>query len=235
MVGQPLPRDVKKAIDLLRGDPGRAWKIDEIARLCDVPRRTLEKHFKNFLGCAPLRFLHIERFERVRRQLLQAPPGANVTQIAADCGFNHVGRFALTYRSRYGESPSDTLSWGRIPAAMKPSSLRSSSLWDRPTLAVFPFNPMGPMSADVMDIGDEIATALCRTGWIKVQPPPAGRYHLHGRVKDDGSGRLHIRMMLIDRTTNHYIWAESIELAAGHDARHADWLSSLATSALRSI
>ena len=45
---RPLPRDVKKAIDLLQGDPGRAWKIDEIARLCGIPRRTLEKHFKRF-------------------------------------------------------------------------------------------------------------------------------------------------------------------------------------------
>src|SRR5580693_2150026 len=117
MSGRPLPRDVKKAIDLLHGDPGRPWKIDEIARRCGVPRRTLEKHFKRFLGCGPLKFLHNERFEQVRRKLLRAPPSANVTQIASDCGFNHVGRFAVTYRSRYGESPRDTLSWGRIPAA----------------------------------------------------------------------------------------------------------------------
>jgi AraC-like DNA-binding protein len=135
---------VKKAIDLLQGDPGRAWKIDEIARLCGIPRRTLEKHFKRFLGMRSTKFLHTERFELVRRKLLRAPPGTNVAQIASDCGFNYVGRFALTYRSRYGESPSDTLTWGRIPAAMRSSSFRSSSLWDRPTLAVLPFELMGP-------------------------------------------------------------------------------------------
>jgi AraC-like DNA-binding protein/tetratricopeptide (TPR) repeat protein len=235
MPGRPLPRDVKKAIDLLQGDPGRAWKIDQIARLCGVPRRTLEKHFKRFLGCAPLKFLHTERFEQARRKLLRAPPGANVTRIASDCGFNHVGRFALTYRSRYGESPSDTLTWGRIPAAMKSSSFRSSSLWDRPTLAVFPFDLMGPSVADVVGIGNEIAAALCRTGWIKVQPPPAGRYHLHGSMRNDGNGRPRIRMTLIDRSTNRYIWAESVELGAGHDTGYEDWLSSLAASALRSI
>jgi AraC-like DNA-binding protein/tetratricopeptide (TPR) repeat protein len=226
---------VKKAIDLLQGDPGRAWKIDEIARLCGVPRRTLEKHFKRFLGCGPLKFLHTERFEQVRRKLLRAPPGANVTQIASDCGFNHVGRFALTYRRRYGESPSDTLNWGRIPAATQSSSFRSPSFRDRPTLAVFPFDLMGPAAADVGDIGNEIAAALCRTGWIRVVPPPTGRYHLHGSVRDDGSGRLRIRMMLIDRPTNRYIWAESVEFGAGRDAGHQDWLSSLAASALRSI
>jgi AraC-like DNA-binding protein len=235
MLGRPLPRDVKKALDLLHGDPGRAWKIDEIARLCDVPRRTLEKHFKRFLGCAPLKFLHTERFEQVRRKLLRAPPGANVMQIASDCGFNHVGRFALTYRSRYGESPSETLNWGRIPAATSASSFRLPSLWDRPTLAVFPFDQVGSAVADVDDIGNEIAGALCRTGWIKILLPPAGRYHLHGCVRNDGSGRLRLRMTLIERPANRYIWAESVEFGGGHDAEYQDWLSSLAASALRSI
>jgi AraC-like DNA-binding protein len=174
MSGRTLPRDVKKAIGLLQDDLGRAWKIDEIARLCGVPRRTLEKHFKRFLRCAPLKFLHNERFEQARRKLLRAPPSANVMQIASDCGFNHFGRFSLTYRSRYGESPSDTLSWGRIPAATKSSSFRSPGFWDRPTLAVFPFDQMGPAAADIVDIENEIAAALCRTGWIKVIPPPGG-------------------------------------------------------------
>jgi AraC-like DNA-binding protein/tetratricopeptide (TPR) repeat protein len=235
MLALPLPRDVKKAIDLFQADPGRAWKIGEIAHLCGVSRRTLEKHFNHFLGCAPLKFLHTERFKQVRRRLLRAPPSANVTQIASDCGFNHVGRFALTYRSRYGESPSNTLNWGRIPAATKSSSFRSPAFWDRPTLAVFPFDQMGPGAADVVDIENEIAAALCRTGWIKVLSPPAGRYHLRGSVSDDGSGRLRIRMKLIDRPTNRYIWAESVESSVGHDAGHQDWLSSLAASALRSI
>jgi AraC-like DNA-binding protein/tetratricopeptide (TPR) repeat protein len=235
MPGRTLPRDVKKAIDLLRSDSGRAWKMGEIARLCGVPRRTLEKHFTRFLGCAPLKFLHGERFEQARRKLLRAPPGANVTRIASECGFNHPGRFALTYRSRYGESPSDTLSWGHIPAATKQSSFRSPAFWDRPTLAVIPFDRTGPATGDIADIGNEIAAALCGTGWIKVLPPPAGRYHLHGSVRNDGNGRSRIRMTLLDRPANRYIWAESAEVGAGLDAGFQDWLSSLATSALRSI
>src|SRR5271170_2666104 len=50
MLAQPLPHDVKKAIDLLRGDLARAWRIGDLARRCDVPRRTLEKHFRRFVG-----------------------------------------------------------------------------------------------------------------------------------------------------------------------------------------
>jgi AraC-like DNA-binding protein/tetratricopeptide (TPR) repeat protein len=237
MHGRMLPRGLKKAVDLLQGDPGRAWKIDDIALLSGMPRRTLEKHFRRFVGCSPLSYLHRERFDQARRKLLRAPPGVSVTQIASDCGFNHVGRFAVTYRSRFGESPSDTLSWARIPAATKPSWFRSPVFWDRPTLAILPFALTGPFAACMDEIGDEIATALCRTGWIRVVPPPAGRYHLHGSVRDDGSGSLRIRIMVIDRSTNRYIWAESVEFSAGHgrDAGYQDWLSSLAVSALRSV
>jgi len=31
----------EKAIDLLRADLGRGWKVDDLTRLCQVPRRTL--------------------------------------------------------------------------------------------------------------------------------------------------------------------------------------------------
>jgi transcriptional regulator GlxA family with amidase domain len=116
MPGLLLPRSVRRAIDLLRGDLGRPWTVDELAQLCVVPRRTLEKHFKRFVGCSPLEFLRKERLNQVRRSLLRAPPDANVTAIATDCGFSHLGRFALAYRDHCGESPSDTLRWGRIPA-----------------------------------------------------------------------------------------------------------------------
>ena len=95
MLAGPLPHDVKKAIDLLQGDLARPWGIGDLARHFDVPRRTLEKHFRRFVGCAPLEFLRAERLDQARRKLLKARPGASVTKIAADCGLNHFGRFAV--------------------------------------------------------------------------------------------------------------------------------------------
>ena len=112
---QPLPHSLKKAIDLLRANLGHCWKVDDLARFCRIPRRTLEKHFRRLVGLAPLEFLQTERFNEARRQLLRAPPGRGVTQVATGCGFNHLGRFALAYRQRHGESPSDTLRRRRVP------------------------------------------------------------------------------------------------------------------------
>jgi AraC family ethanolamine operon transcriptional activator len=40
---------------------------------------------------------------------VRADAEENVTAIALKWGFNHIGRFSLTYRARFGESPSRTL------------------------------------------------------------------------------------------------------------------------------
>jgi transcriptional regulator GlxA family with amidase domain len=82
MPRQPLPHDVKKAIDLVRGDLARGWTVKELARLCGVPRRTMEKHFRRFAGCAPLEFLRTARLDQARRKLIAAAPGASVTGVA---------------------------------------------------------------------------------------------------------------------------------------------------------
>jgi AraC-like DNA-binding protein/tetratricopeptide (TPR) repeat protein len=232
---QLLPRDVKKAIDLLRADLGRGWKVDDLARLCRIPRRTLEKHFKRFVGLAPLEFLRTERFDEARRRLLKAPPGVSVTKVATDCGLNHLGRFSLAYRERHGESPSDTLRRRRIPLAKSSAAVRLAPFTERPTLAVLPLDLLGSQAVCASDIGEEIAMTLHRTGWVRVVPPPAGRYHLHGRVTDDGTGALRIRMKLLDRSAARYIWADYMQCAAPDLIGSSDWLSSFTSGALQSV
>ena len=71
---QLLPHDVKKALDLLRSDLAHSWTISDLARRCGVKRRTLEKHFRQFVRRAPLEFLSAERLDQARRRLLAAPP-----------------------------------------------------------------------------------------------------------------------------------------------------------------
>lgn len=235
MLAQPLPHDVKKAINLLRGDLARPWKIGDLARRCGVPRRTLEKHFRRFVGFAPLAFLRTERLDQARRKLLTAPPGASVMAIAADCGFSHLGRFGGDYRDRYGESPSQTLRWRRLPACARSTPFRLTASSERPALAMLPFDLTDPRPRGAEDISDAIGAALHRTGWIRIVPAPAGRYHLQGRVKDDGTGTLRIRLMLIDRSIARYVWADCFEAVPGDLLGSQEWFSNLVAGVLRSV
>jgi AraC-like DNA-binding protein len=235
MSDRPLPRDVKKAIDLLRGDLVRPWRIEDLARGCEVPRRTLEKHFRRFVGCAPLQFLRAERLGQVRRRLLRGSPGTNVTVVATDCGLTHLGRFAAAYRNRYGESPSDTLRLRRIPTRANAAAVRLPASLVRPTLSILPFELIGSEAARLGGVADEIAGALHRTGWIRIVPISQGRYHLHGRVKDAGTGTLRIRLTLLDRSTLRYIWVDLLEFSVGDVFGSQDWLSDVVSRSARSV
>lgn len=87
----------------------------DLARVAGVSARTLQTAFRCHRGCSPREFLKERRLERAQRRLLSAPPGLTVTQIAFDCGFQHLGQFSVDYRKRFGESPSETLRRGRHP------------------------------------------------------------------------------------------------------------------------
>ena len=200
-----------------------------------MPRRTLEKHFRRFVGCAPLEFLRIERLDQARRKLLKARPGVSVMEIAADCGLTHFGRFAGVYRDRYGESPSETLRWRRVPASARSAPFHLTVLSERPALALLPFDVTALLPGVVEDLSDAIGAALYRTGWIRIVRAPAGRYHLQGRVKDDGAGSLRIRLMLIDRSNSRYVWADSFECVLGDLFGSQEWFSHLVSGVLRSV
>jgi AraC-like DNA-binding protein len=53
------------------------------------------------------------------RTLARPVPGASVTAVAMNFGFFHLGRFATSYRKRFGESPSETLRHGRARCGLE--------------------------------------------------------------------------------------------------------------------
>jgi AraC-like DNA-binding protein len=102
-------REVKRAIDFIHANLDMPITIKDIIDVTGVPGRTLFKHFRDYQGVSPMQYLRNARFDRVRRALLAAGTHASVTMIAMEAGFMHMGRFAVEYRQRFGESPSETL------------------------------------------------------------------------------------------------------------------------------
>jgi AraC-like DNA-binding protein len=103
------PRDVRRAIDYIEAHLDRAITIADLVEATGVAGRSLFIHFKQFKGVSPMRYAHNARLRKVRQELLRAEAGASVTDIAMSVGFTHMGRFSVTYRRHFGESPSETL------------------------------------------------------------------------------------------------------------------------------
>lgn len=85
--------------------------VNDIAEAAGVSERTLQAAFRRELGMAPMAYVRDRRLDRARHDLADAVPGdyVSVTAIALRWGFGHLGRFAAEYKSRFGETPSQTL------------------------------------------------------------------------------------------------------------------------------
>lgn len=105
-----IPRGpVREAVELLEERPHEAWTTTTLAAAVAVSARALQAGFRLHTGVSPTTYLRDVRLGRVHRDLTAAAPGQTVTDAAASWGFVHLGRFAGTYRQRFGETPSKTL------------------------------------------------------------------------------------------------------------------------------
>ncbi len=104
-----LPRDLVRALAWLRGHPQEPVRLDALAEIAGVAPRTLESHFRRFLGTTPLGWARRLRLARARRALVESGGRASVTAVALDHGFPQLGRFAGEYARAFGERPSETL------------------------------------------------------------------------------------------------------------------------------
>jgi AraC-like DNA-binding protein len=128
------PRPVDRAIKIMEAAPDAAMSVTDLARETDVSVRTLQAAFRRHTGTSPMGYLRQLRLTLAHEDLLAADPRRQtVAGIAHRHGFLHLGRFAATYRARYGCNPSTTLQLDPITAESASSHYSGS---DRGAVAV---------------------------------------------------------------------------------------------------
>lgn len=104
-----LPADLVRALGWLRGHLSEPVQLDLLAQVAGVRPRTLETHFKMFLGLTPLGWVRRMRLARARQEFIRRGTSTTVTDVALNSGFTQFGRFAAEYRKAFGELPSATV------------------------------------------------------------------------------------------------------------------------------
>jgi AraC-like DNA-binding protein len=87
---------------------GRIPSIIEMCLVAHVSERTLRDAFNEEYQVAPTQFFRFWALTEAHHRLCSGD-AERVTDVAAELGFEHLGRFALRYREVYGESPSSAL------------------------------------------------------------------------------------------------------------------------------
>jgi len=83
---------------------------DTLAEVSGRSIRSLSRIFQQKHGMGPMTFLRRRRLEAIYLDLLRTEPGSTtVTQVASSYGFSHFGKFAIEYKTAFGESPSASL------------------------------------------------------------------------------------------------------------------------------
>jgi AraC-like DNA-binding protein len=81
--------------------------MPEIATAVGVQEQTLRRCCKKFLGMSPGRYARLRQLNLVRAAIRRADPAtASIGAIAKQYGITELGRFAVAYRTIFGESPS---------------------------------------------------------------------------------------------------------------------------------
>lgn len=108
----PEPATLRRAIAYLEEHAHTDVDVADVAAAAGLGVRGLQMAFRRWRDTTPLAHLREVRLARAHQELRAADArtgGETVADIAARWHFTHPGRFSVTYRERYGCSPSETL------------------------------------------------------------------------------------------------------------------------------
>ena len=102
---------VTRSVDYIEQHLAEPISLTDLAEHTKMSPRSIQAGFREDLDTTPVAYIRDRRLDRVRQTLISAQPGdgTNVTEAAQRWGFSHLGNFSVTYRQRFGESPSETL------------------------------------------------------------------------------------------------------------------------------
>lgn len=103
------PQFVRRAEEYIHQNAHQAISTGDIAQHAGVSARTLYAGFRKHRDTTPMAYLKAVRLDHVHDVLSAGGSQLNVTRVALEWGFSHLGQFSADYQRRHGQLPSETL------------------------------------------------------------------------------------------------------------------------------
>ncbi|BCY08888.1 AraC family transcriptional regulator [Actinoplanes sp. L3-i22] len=94
---------LRPAVSRMHAEPGRAWKLAELAHAAAMSRTSFAERFRAVAGVPPLTYLNGWRMLLAQRALGERD--VRVGTIAADLGYTSESAFSTAFKREVGESP----------------------------------------------------------------------------------------------------------------------------------
>jgi len=101
-------RLVRKAQELMWASIEEPPTLREICKAAKCSVRTLIYAFNASFGMSPMKYFKIQRLNAAHRKFQNSPAGTHIFDVAADCGFWHLGHFGVDYKMLFGSTPKTT-------------------------------------------------------------------------------------------------------------------------------
>jgi AraC family transcriptional regulator, alkane utilization regulator len=111
------PQIGKPLLEILRA-PGADWSLEKLADLAAMSRSRFAERFTQLVGVAPMTYVTQLRMSAAAKAL--ASPGARISRVAADAGYESEKAFTRAFKRWAGVSPG---SYGRQQAGRQTGAL----------------------------------------------------------------------------------------------------------------
>jgi len=94
---------LRPAVTVMHNEPGRSWKLNELARVSAMSRTSFAERFREVAGMPPLTYLNSWRMLLAQRALRDGDERMGV--LAAKLGYASESAFSTAFKREVGESP----------------------------------------------------------------------------------------------------------------------------------
>jgi AraC-like DNA-binding protein len=94
---------LRPALALMHAEPGRPWRLEELARAAVMSRTSFAERFRTVAGVPPLTYLNRWRMLLAQRALRDGD--VRVGSLAAELGYASESAFSTAFKREVGESP----------------------------------------------------------------------------------------------------------------------------------